>query len=120
LITLNRPKALNALCNHLLAELATAFEEISQDKQIGCVVITGSTKAFAGSLLSKKIFTTQAGADIKEMAPNTFVENYTKDLFSSTYHSFSKMKKPVIAAVNGYALGGLYLDDTTMTIHRRL
>lgn len=95
LITLNRPKALNALCQQLLNELGEAFSDINKDKNIRCVVITGSTpKAFA------------AGADIKEMSTTTFVQNYTSDLFGHVNEYFKRMQLPVIAAVNGYALGG--------------
>jgi len=93
LITLNRPKALNALCNQLLNELADALETFQKDDEIASVVITGSNKAFA------------AGADIKEMAEMTFKDTYTTQLFANT-DRILKIQKPIIAAVNGYALGG--------------
>eukprot|EP00037_Helgoeca_nana_P000283 m.20982 g.20982 ORF g.20982 m.20982 type:complete len:314 (-) comp10358_c0_seq1:107-1048(-) len=93
LITLNRPKALNALCSPLMAELSAQLNEYEADPKIGAIVITGSTKAFA------------AGADIKEMAPKEFPAAYT-DNFLADWTSVSSIKKPVIAAVNGFALGG--------------
>jgi len=93
-ITLNRPKALNALCEQLLKEVSSALKTLDQDKDIGCVVITGSKKAFA------------AGADIKEMAPKTYMDVYKGQLFNEVTEAFRNFKKPTIAAVNGYALGG--------------
>jgi len=93
LITLNRPKALNALCNQLLDELANALEGFQKDEEVSSIIITGSTKAFA------------AGADIKEMSTMTFKDTYTTQLFAST-DRITKIQKPIIAAVNGYALGG--------------
>jgi len=93
LITLNRPKALNALCNELLDELVHALENFQKDNDISCVVLTGSTKAFA------------AGADIKEMSELSFRDTYTNKLFANADRILS-IQKPIIAAVNGYALGG--------------
>eukprot|EP01117_Protostelium_nocturnum_P008161 TRINITY_DN2910_c0_g1_i1.p1 TRINITY_DN2910_c0_g1~~TRINITY_DN2910_c0_g1_i1.p1 ORF type:complete len:295 (+),score=122.25 TRINITY_DN2910_c0_g1_i1:193-1077(+) len=93
LITLNRPKALNALCNQLLNELVVALKGFDKDPEVGCVVLTGSTKAFA------------AGADIKEMAPLTYKDAYTNNLFGNT-DDILRISKPIIAAVNGHALGG--------------
>ena len=93
LARLNRPKALNALCTPLMDELARALDDFEADEAIGCIVITGSDKAFA------------AGADIKEMAPKTFVSAYTED-FITSWERVSRARKPVIAAVAGYALGG--------------
>ncbi|XP_043676003.1 probable enoyl-CoA hydratase, mitochondrial [Vespula pensylvanica] len=93
LITLNRPKALNALCNQLMIELNEAIEKLDKDDTVGAIVITGSEKAFA------------AGADIKEMANNTYSQTM-KGNFLSFWNGVSKVIKPVIAAVNGYALGG--------------
>ncbi|GJE42943.1 enoyl-CoA hydratase [Methylobacterium soli] len=93
LITLNRPKALNALNAQLTEELIAAATEADADPEIGCIVITGSAKAFA------------AGADIKEMQSATYVEMYAGDRFSA-WDRFSALRTPTIAAVAGYALGG--------------
>lgn len=93
LITLNRPKALNALCDALIADINTATRDADQDKDIGAIVLTGSSKAFA------------AGADIKEMATRTFIETYANNMFSQ-WADITKISKPIIAAVDGYALGG--------------
>jgi len=93
LITLNRPKALNALCNELLDELVHSLENFQKDSDVSCVVLTGSTKAFA------------AGADIKEMSELSFRDTYTNKLFANADRILS-IQKPIIAAVNGYALGG--------------
>ena len=93
LVQLNRPKALNALCDELMNELGEAMEALDKDPYIGAVVLTGSTKAFA------------AGADIKEMQPKTFQSCY-KTNFPASWDKISSVRKPVIAAVNGFALGG--------------
>lgn len=93
LITLNRPKALNALNGKLIAELSRALDVLEADEAVGCVVLTGSEKAFA------------AGADIKEMATKGFVEVYTRD-FIASWSRLAAARKPVIAAVAGFALGG--------------
>ena len=93
LITLNRPKALNALNGQLIAELNLALDQFDKDPRIGCMVITGSAKAFA------------AGADIKEMADLTFPQIYLDDFFAPADRIASR-RKPLIAAVAGYALGG--------------
>jgi len=93
LITLNRPKALNALCDGLLADLEHAAKAFEADDGVGAIVITGSDKAFA------------AGADIKEMASRNFVECYTKNMFAN-WTAIAKISKPTIAAISGYALGG--------------
>jgi len=93
LITLNRPKALNALSSDLIAELNQALEKFETDDGIGCIVITGSEKAFA------------AGADIKEMQPKNYMDVYLGD-FLTSWEAVSRARKPVIAAVAGYALGG--------------
>lgn len=93
LITLNRPKALNALCDALIDELADAVTALDKDDTVGALVITGSEKAFA------------AGADIKEMLNQTYSANI-RDGLLETWSEISKCKKPIIAAVNGYALGG--------------
>nr|DBA15456.1 TPA: hypothetical protein GDO54_004665 [Pyxicephalus adspersus] len=92
-IQLNRPKALNALCDGLMTEINQALDSFEGDQQIGAIVITGSEKAFA------------AGADIKEMQNRTFQECYGGS-FLSHWNRVSTVKKPVIAAVNGFALGG--------------
>ncbi|KRT78198.1 hypothetical protein AMK59_6936 [Oryctes borbonicus] len=93
LITLNRPKALNALCNGLMTEVAKAIDTLEADKSVGAIVITGSEKAFA------------AGADIKEMQNNTYSQTISGN-FLSHWNRVAESTKPVIAAVNGYALGG--------------
>jgi len=93
LITLNRPDALNALNGALIGELGEAVDAFEADQGIGCVVITGSERAFA------------AGADIKEMASKSFVGAYVSD-FLADWEKVSRARKPVIAAVAGFALGG--------------
>jgi enoyl-CoA hydratase len=93
LVTLNRPKALNALNSQVLAELLAAFKDFENDPKTGAVVLTGSEKAFA------------AGADIKEMQSKTYVDAYLGDIFAG-WEEFAGFRKPVIAAVAGYALGG--------------
>ncbi|KAM4704162.1 enoyl-CoA hydratase, mitochondrial [Rhinophrynus dorsalis] len=93
LIQLNRPKALNALCDGLMTEINQALDSFEGDPQVGAIVITGSEKAFA------------AGADIKEMQNKTFQDCYGGS-FLSHWNRVSTVKKPVIAAVNGFALGG--------------
>jgi enoyl-CoA hydratase len=92
-ITLNRPKVLNALNLQLMTEVIDAATSLDRDPEIGCLVITGSAKAFA------------AGADILEMAPNDYMDMYLNDWFSA-WDRLSQVRKPVIAAVAGYALGG--------------
>jgi len=93
ILTLNRPKALNALCSPLINDLLTAIKHCDSDDSIGAMVLTGSKKAFA------------AGADIKEMQNRTFAENYRQN-FLDFWGDVGKAKKPIIAAVDGYALGG--------------
>ncbi|AUF95820.1 enoyl-CoA hydratase [Pseudomonas shirazensis] len=93
LITLNRPQALNALNAQIIAEINQALDQLEQDPQIGCVVLTGSAKAFA------------AGADIKEMAELSYPQIYLDDLFSES-DRIANRRKPIIAAVSGFALGG--------------
>ncbi|KAA8737064.1 enoyl-CoA hydratase [Pseudomonas koreensis] len=93
LITLNRPQALNALNAQLVSEVNHALDGLEADANIGCIVITGSKKAFA------------AGADIKEMAELTYPQIYMDDLFSDS-DRVANRRKPIIAAVNGFALGG--------------
>ena len=92
-ITLNRPKALNALCLALFNDLHTALKELDNDPEVGAIVLTGSQKAFA------------AGADIKEMEPRTFPDTYMTDMLT-WWDQITKIKKPIVGAVNGYALGG--------------
>ncbi|UQS16238.1 enoyl-CoA hydratase [Pseudomonas sp. HS6] len=92
-ITLNRPQALNALNAQLVSEVNRALDGLEADANIGCIVITGSKKAFA------------AGADIKEMADLTYPQIYMDDLFSDS-DRVANRRKPIIAAVNGFALGG--------------
>ncbi len=94
LITLNRPKALNALCAALIVELGKALDDFEADDEIGAVVLTGSEKAFA------------AGADIKEMAGKSYMDVYLQDFITVGWERVSTCRKPVIAAVAGYALGG--------------
>lgn len=93
IICLNRPKALNALNDALIAELGAALDAFEADDAIGCIVITGSEKAFA------------AGADIKQMAEGEFADFYKRDPFSNL-ERVPRTRKPIIAAVAGYALGG--------------
>lgn len=93
IITLNRPDALNALNSELIGELAATLADFDANENIGCIVITGSEKAFA------------AGADIKEMAPKGYMDVYLED-FAATWDAAAHCRKPVIAAVAGYCLGG--------------
>ncbi|SEO00904.1 enoyl-CoA hydratase [Palleronia pelagia] len=94
LIRLNRPDAMNALNSALLGELGQAVREADQNEKVRCIVITGSEKAFA------------AGADIKEMAEKSFVDVYSDNLFGDSFTPLEQCRKPIIAAVAGYALGG--------------
>jgi enoyl-CoA hydratase len=94
LIRLNRPKALNALCDTLVRELGTALDIFEADDAIGAVVITGSDKAFA------------AGADIKEMAGRSYMDVYLGDFITKGWERVTTCRKPIIAAVAGHALGG--------------
>ncbi|MDE2227498.1 MAG: enoyl-CoA hydratase [Alphaproteobacteria bacterium] len=93
LITLNRPKALNALCDALIRELGQALDAFEADDAVGAIVLTGNEKAFA------------AGADIKEMQDRTFMDVYLGD-FVKSWERVTLCRKPVIAAVAGFALGG--------------
>jgi enoyl-CoA hydratase len=93
-ITLDRPQALNALCAALIDELARALDAFEADDGIGCILLTGSEKAFA------------AGADIKEMQDKTFMQVYLEDFITKGWERLAETRKPVIAAVAGYALGG--------------
>ncbi|WP_063003789.1 enoyl-CoA hydratase [Nocardia salmonicida] len=92
-ITLNRPKALNALNSAVLDDIVAALDALGRDDEVGAVVITGSAKAFA------------AGADIKEMAPKSYMDMFMADYFAR-WDRLAQFRKPTIAAVAGYALGG--------------
>ncbi len=94
IITLNRPEALNALCTPLVLEVGRAVDEFEADDNIGCLLVTGSEKAFA------------AGADIKEMQPKGFMDTYKENFITRDWERVAHCRKPVIAAVAGYALGG--------------
>ena len=94
LITLNRPKAMNALNPALMSELAQALDEFEADDDVGAIVLTGNEKAFA------------AGADIKNMQEKTFMEAYLEDFITKDWGRAATCRKPTIAAVAGYALGG--------------
>jgi enoyl-CoA hydratase len=94
LITLNRPTALNALNAQLVSEIGLALDVFQADDGIGAVVLTGSEKAFA------------AGADIKEMASKSYMDAYLEDFITSGWENITRFRKPIIAAVSGFALGG--------------
>jgi enoyl-CoA hydratase len=93
-VTLNRPKQLNALNDQLMDELGAALKAFDADPAIGCMVVTGSEKAFA------------AGADIGAMASYTFADVYKSDYITRNWETLRTVRKPVIAAVSGFALGG--------------
>lgn len=93
-ITLNRPKVLNALNDALIDELTDALAKFDADEGVGCMVVTGSEKAFA------------AGADIGMMAEYTFADVYKTDYITRNWEAIRKIRKPIIAAVSGFALGG--------------
>jgi enoyl-CoA hydratase len=94
LIRLNRPKLLNALSFGVFREIAAAVDDLESDDKIGCIVVTGSEKAFA------------AGADIKEMQPKDFIAMFSEDFAAIGGDRLARCRKPTIAAVAGYALGG--------------
>ena len=94
LVRLNRPKALNALNSELLGELAHALATFEVDASVRCVVLTGSDRAFA------------AGADIKEMSDKSYADMYTLNFFAKAAQAIEAFRKPIIAAVSGFALGG--------------
>ena len=94
IVTLNRPKALNALNDALMTELGDALKAFDRDEAIGCIVVTGSERAFA------------AGADIGAMAGYSFVDVYKGDYITRNWETIRSVRKPVIAAVSGFALGG--------------
>jgi len=93
-IRLNRPDAMNALNTKLMSELAVAMTAADRDEKIRCIVLTGSEKAFA------------AGADVREMSAKSYVDVFFDDLFGPEAEAISRVRKPVIAAVAGYCLGG--------------
>ncbi len=93
-VTLNRPEQLNALCDGLTKELAEVLAGFENDDAVRCVVLTGSAKAFA------------AGADIKELQDRDFIDLYKNDPFAESWEAVARFRKPIIAAVAGYALGG--------------
>ncbi|MEL6211590.1 MAG: enoyl-CoA hydratase-related protein, partial [Pseudomonadota bacterium] len=94
LIRLNRPSAMNALNSELMRELGEALTKADADDDVGAIVITGNEKAFA------------AGADIKEMRPKSFTDAFREDFITAEWETVTRIRKPVIAAVSGYALGG--------------
>jgi enoyl-CoA hydratase len=94
ILTLNRPKFLNALSSAVFKEIVAAIEDFEADENIGCIVLAGGEKAFA------------AGADIKEMQPKTFMDMFTSDYIAIGANRIAECRKPTIAAVSGYALGG--------------
>jgi len=94
IVTLHRPEALNALNHRLTSELTQVLRALDADDDVGAIVLTGHGKAFA------------AGADIKEMAPKSFADVYGEDFITATWEELTRTRKPVIAAVNGFALGG--------------
>ncbi|CAA7612914.1 enoyl-CoA hydratase [Magnetospirillum sp. SS-4] len=94
LIALNRPKAMNALCADLIAELGQALDAFEKDDAVGAIVLTGSDKAFA------------AGADIKEMASRGYMDVYVSNFITNGWEQITKCRKPIVAAVAGFALGG--------------
>ena len=93
-IQLDRPKALNALNSAMMGEVADALAQLERDDEIGCVILTGNEKAFA------------AGADIKEMMEDDFLGLFKHDKFEENHAAVERFRKPIIAAVSGYALGG--------------
>jgi len=94
IITLNRTEALNAFNNQLMDELTDAVKKFEADDDIGCLIVTGSEKAFA------------AGADIKEMASKDYMDVFKEEFITANWEEVTRTRKPVIAAVSGYALGG--------------
>lgn len=94
IVTLNRPKALNALSKQLVADLGTALDALEANDEIKVIILTGGEKAFA------------AGADIKEMKDKTYPATYLEDFITDGWERLASVRKPVIAAVSGFALGG--------------
>jgi len=93
-ITLNRPDAMNALSTELVMEIGKALDKMEDDDKIGAIILTGGDRVFA------------AGADIKEMQEKTFPETYLEDFITKGWEHITKIRKPIIAAVSGFALGG--------------
>ena len=94
IITLHRPDNLNALNSPLVVEIGQALDTFENEKKVGCIIMTGSEKAFA------------AGADISEMAPKNYMDVYQEDFITKNWERVSQCRKPIIAAVAGFALGG--------------
>ncbi len=94
LVRLNRPEALNALNSQFMGDLSAFLDAVEHDDSVRCIVLTGSDKAFA------------AGADIKEMSSKSYAEMFTENFFAGVSDRISRFRKPIIAAVSGYALGG--------------
>jgi enoyl-CoA hydratase len=94
IITLNRPKQLNALNSELMVEMGTALKAFDADPHIGCIILTGNEKAFA------------AGADIGAMATYSYADVYKNDYITRDWETLRSIRKPIIAAVSGFALGG--------------
>ena len=94
IVTLNRPEALNALNDDLMDELSKVVDEYEENTNLKCLILTGSEKAFA------------AGADIKQMQPKSYMDVYKEDFITRNWERISRCRKPTIAAVSGYALGG--------------
>jgi enoyl-CoA hydratase len=94
IVRINRPKILNALSFDVFSEIAAAIDDLEDDEAVGCIVITGNEKAFA------------AGADIKEMQPKQFIDMFSQDFMDIGGDRVATCKKPTVAAVSGYALGG--------------
>ena len=94
LVRLNRPEALNALSRHLMGELVTCLRELDDNDKVRCIILTGSEKAFA------------AGADIKEMSELSYVDVFFDNLYGDEATAITAIRKPIIAAVSGYCLGG--------------
>src|SRR5690349_21283399 len=94
IVTLNRPKMLNALSFGVFSEIKVAIDNLEADDSVGCIIVTGSEKAFA------------AGADIKEMQPKGFIDMFSEDFTKIGGDRVARCRKPTIAAVAGYALGG--------------
>ena len=94
IVTLNRPDALNALNDDLMDELSKIVDQYEENTDLKCLILTGSEKAFA------------AGADIKQMQPKSYMDVYKEDFITRNWERISRCRKPTIAAVSGYALGG--------------